>query len=71
MVFETIARIISDKTEIDVAEIKLESTFKELNIDSLDMVEMVMQLEDELDKEIELSDKIETVGELVKFVESL
>ena len=47
----------------------MDSTFKDLGIDSLDMVEMVMELEDKLDKEIELADKIETVGELVKYIE--
>ena len=69
MVFEAIQELIADKMEMDKNEITLESSFKDLGIDSLDMVEMVMELEDKLDKEIELSDKIETVGELVTFIE--
>ncbi len=69
MVFEAIQELIADKMEMDKSEITLESSFKDLGIDSLDMVEMVMELEDKLDKEIELSDKIETVGELVTFIE--
>ena len=69
MVFEAIQELIADKMEMDAEEITMDSTFKDLGIGSLDMVEMVMELEDKLDKEIELADKIETVGELVKYIE--
>lgn len=70
MLFETIAKIIAERTGRDVSEVKLESTFAELGIDSLDTVEMVMQLEDAVGLEIELDQKVETVGDLVKFIES-
>ncbi len=70
MVFEAIAELIADHNDCDVSEIKMETTFQELGIDSLDTVEMIMQLEDKLDKEIELDQKVETVGDLVKFVEA-
>lgn len=69
MVFETIAKLIAERTDCDVADITPESTFKDLSIDSLDTVEMLMQLEDEIGVEIELEGKVETVGELVKFIE--
>lgn len=69
MVFEAIAELIADHNDCDPSEIKMETTFQELGIDSLDTVEMIMQLEDKLDKEIELDVKVETVGDLVKFVE--
>ena len=46
------------------------SSFKELGIDSLDTVELLMNLEDKLDMEIELDQKVETVGDLVAFIES-
>ena len=70
MVFEAIAELIAERVEKDPSEIKMESTFRDLGIDSLDTVEMVMDLEDELGIELELEDKIATVGELVAFVES-
>lgn len=47
----------------------MENTFKELSIDSLDTVEMLMNLEDALGIAIELTQKVETVGDLVKFIE--
>lgn len=70
MLFETIAKVIAERTDRDVAEIKPESTFAELGIDSLDTVELLMNLEDEIGMEIELDQKVETVDDLVKFIES-
>lgn len=71
MVFEAIAKLIAERNDCDVSEIKPESTFKDLGIDSLDTVEMLMNLEDELGCEIELTEKVETVGALTAFVEKL
>lgn len=70
MVFETIAKLIAERVECDVADVTMESTFHDLGIDSLDTVELTMNLEDELGVEIELDKKIETVGDLVAFIES-
>ena len=71
MVFETISKLINERTDIPFENIKLESTFEELGIDSLDSVDLVMELEDALDIEIELDQKVETVGDLVSFVEKI
>ncbi len=69
MVFEAIAELIAEHNDCDVSEITAESTFKDLGIDSLDTVEMLINLEDKIGVEIELDQKVETVGDLVKFVE--
>ena len=69
MVFEAVAKVIAERTDCAVEEVKMESTFKDLSIDSLDTVEMLMNLEDALNIEIELTQKVETVGDLVKFIE--
>lgn len=70
MYFDAIAKIIADRTDCDVADIKPESTFAELGIDSLDTVELLMDLEDEIGIEIELDQKIETVDDLDKFIQA-
>ena len=70
MVFEAIAELVAERVEKDVSEITPESSFKELGIDSLDTVELMMNMEDKLDMEIELDQKVETVGDLVAFIES-
>lgn len=69
MVFEAIAKLIAERNDCDVSEITRESTFQDLGIDSLDTVEMLMKLEDEIGVEVELDQKVETVGELVAFIE--
>ena len=69
--FEKLANYASKQLEIDIADITPDSTFESLGIDSLDVVEMIMDLESELGVELELEDqKIVTFGELADFVES-
>jgi acyl carrier protein len=70
MVFEKIAEIIAEHLGLAADSISRDSSLEDLGIDSLDTVEMVMQLEGELGVELELEGKIGTVGELVDFVES-
>ena len=69
MVFEAVAKVIAERIDCAASDIMAESTFKELSIDSLDTVELLMNLEDELHVEIDLNEKVETIGELVKFIE--
>jgi len=68
--FEKIAKYLAEQMDISVDDITPDTTFESLGIDSLDTVEMVMDLEDELGVELELEDKVNTVGELAAFVES-
>ena len=70
MVFEAIAELVAERVEKDVSEITMERNFRDLGIDSLDTVELLMNLEDKLGIEIELDQKVETVGDLVAFIES-
>jgi len=68
--FDKIANYLAQQLDISAADITADTTFESLGVDSLDTVEMVMDLEDELGIELELEEKIATVGELVAFVES-
>ena len=69
MVFETMVKLLAERLECSASEIKMESSFKELGIDSLDTVDLLMALEDELNISVELDEKVETVGDLVRFIE--
>lgn len=69
MVFEAIRDMIAERNDKDPSEITLETIFKDLGIDSLDTVEMLMDLGDQLGTEIELENPVETIGELVEFIE--
>ena len=70
MFFDAIAEVIAERTGCEVSAIKPESTFTELGIDSLDTVELLMNLEDKLGNEIELDQAISTVGDLDQFIQS-
>ena len=69
--FEKLASYASKQLEIDINDITPDSTFESLGIDSLDVVEMIMDLETELGVELEMEDQqIATFGELAAFIES-
>ena len=70
---DRIKRIIVERLGVDEAEVTMEASFKDdLGADSLDVVELVMELEDEFDMEIsdEDAEKITTVGEVVEYIKS-
>ncbi|WP_059104651.1 acyl carrier protein [Shouchella shacheensis] len=70
-VMEKVTKIIVDRLGVEESEVKLEASFKEdLKADSLDVVELVMELEDEFDMEIadEDAEKIATVQDVVDYI---
>ena len=69
--FEKLASYASRQLDIDISEIQPNSTFESLGIDSLDVVEIVMDLESELGIELDFEDQnINTFQDLADFVES-
>ena len=69
--YEKLVSYASKQLELNPEEITRESTFESLGIDSLDVVEMIMDLESELGVELEMEDqKVATFGELAEFIES-
>lgn len=68
-IFAKLTEVLADHTGRDASEFTMDTTFESLGIDSLETVEMVMELEEELDSELELDEKVSTVGELVAFIE--
>ncbi len=71
--FEKIREMIAENLNIDVNTITEEASFKEdLGVDSLDLFELVMALEEEFGVEIPTEDleELTTVGAVVKYVES-
>ncbi len=68
---ERVTKIVVDRLGVEESEVKLEASFKEdLKADSLDVVELVMELEDEFDLEIadEDAEKIATVKDVVDYI---
>lgn len=72
-VLERVTKIIVDRLGVEESQVTLEATFKEdLGADSLDVVELVMELEDEFDMEISDDDaeNITTVGDAVNYIKA-
>ena len=70
MVLEKVIELIEEYKDEGNLDITSESTFEELSLDSLDTVELVMNLETEFDVTIEVTEDIKTVGDIVKIIES-
>jgi acyl carrier protein len=68
---EAIKSILQDNLDIDPESINESTTFDSLNIDSLDMVELICELEDRLNLELGEPEGIKTVGEFVEYIENL
>ena len=68
---EKVIAIVSEQMGVDKAEISRETSFvNDLNADSLDTVELVMELEDEFEMSIPDEDavKIQTVGQAIDYI---
>lgn len=73
MEFEKLVSIIAEFTNVDKSEIEMETSFvDDLGIDSLDLVQIIMALEEEFDIEInnEDAENIVTVGDAVEAVKA-
>ncbi|MBK6363665.1 MAG: acyl carrier protein [Saprospiraceae bacterium] len=70
---ERVKKIIIDKLGVDADEVTIEASFtNDLGADSLDTVELIMELEKEFDVSIpdDQAEKIQTVGQAIDFIES-
>ncbi|MGI6751771.1 MAG: acyl carrier protein [Anaerovoracaceae bacterium] len=70
MTFEKLAERIAGHIGIAVEDITQDTKFEDLGIDSLDTVEILMDIEEELGIQLVLDEKLETVGQFHQFIES-
>lgn len=72
MVLEKIKEIVVDQLGVNEEDVKFETNFiEDLGADSLDLFQVVMDLEDEFNVKVEHVENIKTVGDAVKYIESV
>ncbi len=71
-VFDRIRDIVVEQLGVEEEEVTLETSFEDLNADSLDIVELIMAMEEEFDLEIpdEDAEKLTTVKAAVEYINS-
>lgn len=68
-VFEKVQEIIVEELGKDAEEVTLNTTFDDLDADSLDVFQVISEIEDAFDIQIETEEGQNTVGDLVAYVE--
>lgn len=68
---ETIQEILNENLDIDPTTVAADSTFESLGIDSLDMVELVCEIENRFGIELGEAENLDTVGKLVDYIDGL
>ena len=72
MTFEKVHAIIANQLGIDEAEVQLTTDFEnDLKADSLDVFQIISEIEDELDITIDTDQNLKTVQDLVNYIDSL
>ena len=69
MIFEKVKEILMKELNLSGEEVTMEASFEALGIDSLDLVELVMQLEEEFDISMEETQEMKTVEDVVRYIE--
>ena len=69
MIFEKVKEILMKELNLSGEEVTMEASFEALGIDSLDLVELVMQLEEEFDITMEETEGMKTVEDVVRYIE--
>ena len=71
MIFERIKEIVVDQLGVNDEDVKLETNFVEdLDADSLDLFQVIMEIEDAFNVKVEDVENIKTVADAVSFIES-
>ena len=68
---DTVKEILQENLDIEPENVTEDSTFESLGIDSLDMVELICEIEEKCDVEFGEPEGLETVGQLVSYIDTL
>lgn len=69
MIFEKIKEIIVNQLGVEEEEVTMETSFQDLGVDSLDLFQIIIELEEAFNIQIEDAESIKTVEDAVKYIE--
>lgn len=69
MIFEKLQGIMEENLSIERDEIKIDSTFASLGIDSLDTFQLIIEIEEEFGIEVEAPENMKTIKDVVNYIE--
>lgn len=69
MIFERLIKIIAEYSSMNISTITINTSFDELNLDSLDEIDILMKIEDEFKVKFDMRNRVSTVNEIVELVE--
>ena len=69
MIFEKLQVIMEENLSIEREEIKLDNTFQSLGIDSLDIFQLIIEIEEEFGIEVESPENMKTIKDVVDYIE--
>lgn len=69
MIFEQIREVICEQLEVGADEVTLETTFEDLGADSLDLFQVVIEIEEKFGIQLEDAESIKSVKDAVEYVE--
>lgn len=69
MIFEKLQGIMEENLSIERDEVKLDSTFQSLGIDSLDTFQLIIEIEEEFGIEVESPENMKTIKDVVNYIE--
>ncbi len=67
--FEKVKKIIAEQLGLDEKEIKINTSFEDLGVDSLDLFQIIIELEEEFNIQIEDAESIKTIEDAINYIE--
>lgn len=68
MIFEEIREIVCEQLGVEEDEVKMETTFDDLGADSLDLFQVVIEIEEKYGLQLEDAEKIKSIKDAVEYV---
>ena len=68
--FDKVVEILVEAKDLEADKVTMESTWDDLGLDSLDTVELVMNMEDAFSISLEMTEDMKTVGDAVKAIDA-